>query len=129
MHHLFFRFARASSYAMGHPLAFVASVAFVILWLVTGPLFGFSDTWQLVINTLTTVVTFLMIFLVQHSQNHDTAALHAKLDELITHLSGPRDEIAGIEADEIPSATGPQGRSGSRQEATAAAPPPRGSAG
>lgn len=93
----FFRLARRSSMAMGHPVTFSVSLALVLVWAATGPLLGYSDTWQLIINTFTTVVTYLVIFLVQHSQNHDTAALHAKLDELITHLQGPRDELAGIE--------------------------------
>ena len=100
MGHLFFRFARYSSWAMGHPVTFTVSFVLVLIWAATGPLVGYSDTWQLVINTFTTVVTYLVIFLVQHTQNHDTAALHAKMDELITHLSGPRDQMAGIEKDD-----------------------------
>lgn len=104
MQHFFFRFARYSSLAMGHPLTFFASLVLVLVWGASGPLMGFSDTWQLIINTFTTVVTYLVIFLVQHSQNHDTAALHAKIDELILHLNGPRDELAGVENEEgIPS--------------------------
>jgi low affinity Fe/Cu permease len=67
----------------GHPAAFLAAFAVIILWCVTGPLFGFSDTWQLVINTGTTIITFLMVFLIQNSQNRDTKAIHLKLDELI----------------------------------------------
>lgn len=67
----------------GHPFAFIAACLIIILWLSTGPLFGYSDTWQLVINTGTTIVTFLMVFLIQNTQNRDSAALQIKLDELI----------------------------------------------
>ena len=79
----FTRFATATARWTGRPLVFVACCGLVILWAVSGPLFGFSDTWQLVINTLTTIITFLMVFLIQNTQNRDNNALHAKLDELI----------------------------------------------
>jgi low affinity Fe/Cu permease len=82
---------------VGDPVAFILALATVIIWGVTGPLFGFSDTWQLVINTGTTIVTFLMVFLIQNSQNRDAAAMQAKLDELIRALDGARGEFIGIE--------------------------------
>jgi low affinity Fe/Cu permease len=81
----------------GRPATFLLAVAIVILWAVTGPLFGFSDTWQLVINTGTTIVTFLMVFLIQATQNRDTLALQLKLDELIVATKNARNDIAGIE--------------------------------
>ena len=79
----FARFSRRIAYATGHPRAFVAAAALIVVWAATGPIFGFSDTWQLVINTGTTIVTFLMVFLIQSTQNRDTHALQIKLDELI----------------------------------------------
>ena len=80
---LFTRFAKYTARATGRPAAFILATLVVVVWLVTGPLFRFSDTWQLVINTATTVITFLMVFLIQNTQNRDTAAMHIKLDELI----------------------------------------------
>ena len=80
---LFTRFAKQTAAATGHPATFVLAVTVVVVWAVTGPLFGFGETWQLVINTGTTIVTFLMVFLIQNAQNRDTAALQIKLDELI----------------------------------------------
>jgi len=79
----FTRFAKKTAQLSGRPVAFGLALAVILAWLVTGPLFGFSDTWQLVINTGTTIITFLMVFLIQNTQNRDTAALHIKLDELI----------------------------------------------
>ncbi|KRF02360.1 hypothetical protein ASG87_00060 [Frateuria sp. Soil773] len=79
----FRHFAEATARYAGRPTAFILAVALVVAWAVTGPLFGFGDTWQLVINTSTTIITFLMVFLIQSSQNRDTAALQIKLDELI----------------------------------------------
>ena len=81
--HLFSRLAKWASRAAGRPLGFALAVLVVLAWILTGPLFGFSDTWQLVINTGTTIVTFLMLFLIQNSQNRDTEAMQIKLDELI----------------------------------------------
>ena len=81
----------------GKPATFLVAVALVILWAVTGPVFGFSDTWQLVINTSTTIITFLMVFLIQNTQNRDTAAIQIKLDELIFGLEGADNNIAGAE--------------------------------
>ena len=83
--------------AAGRPLAFALALAIVLGWGVSGPLFGFSDTWQLVINTGTTIVTFLMVFLIQNAQNRDAAAIQAKLDELIRAIDGARNQFIGIE--------------------------------
>ena len=80
---LFRRFAEGTSRQAGKPMAFILAAALVVVWAATGPLFGYGDTWQLVINTSTTIITFLMVFLIQNSQNRDTAALQIKLDELI----------------------------------------------
>ena len=80
---LFTKFAKAASHWTGHPIAFLIALAVLVVWALTGPIFGFSDTWQLIINTGTTIVTFLMVFLIQNTQNRDTAALQVKLDELI----------------------------------------------
>jgi len=82
---------------LGHPLAFIIATLACIVWAVTGPLFNYSDTWQLVINTGTTVLTFLMVFLVQHTQNRDTTATHAKLDELICATDKARNELMRVE--------------------------------
>ena len=80
---LFRRFAAATSTAAGKPATFIVAVLIVVVWAATGPLFGFGDTWQLVINTGTTIITFLMVFLIQNTQNRDSAAVQIKLDELI----------------------------------------------
>lgn len=82
---------------IGNPAAFVLALGAVIIWGVTGPLFHYSDTWQLVINTSTTIVTFLIVFLIQNSQNRDAAAMQAKLDELIRSVEGARNAFIGIE--------------------------------
>jgi low affinity Fe/Cu permease len=83
--------------AAGQPQTFVLAVALILAWAVTGPLFDFSDTWQLVINTATTIVTFLMVFLIQNSQNRDAAAMQAKLDELLRSIEAARGQFIGIE--------------------------------
>lgn len=93
----FERFARKASIAAGKPAAFFAALSIVIVWLVTGPIFGFSDTWQLIINTGTTIATFLMVFLLQHSQNRDTMALQVKLADLIIAVRGANNELATAE--------------------------------
>src|SRR5215470_10926669 len=93
----FNRFANWTAHVSGKPIAFALAVAVVLVWAITGPLFGFSDTWQLVINTGTTIVTFLMVFLIQSTQNRDTQALQLKLDELIVATKDARNQIAGIE--------------------------------
>ena len=97
MEHIFTGIAGGIAAFTGRPLAFILALGAVIVWAVTGPIFGFSETWQLVINTGTTIVTFLMVFLVQNSQNRDAAALQAKLDELIRALEGARNHFIGIE--------------------------------
>lgn len=94
---LFTRLATSAAFLSGQPLAFVVAAGLILLWIMTGPIFGWSDTWQLVVNTATTIVTFLMVFLIQNSQNRDAAALQAKLDEVIRSLSHARNEFIGIE--------------------------------
>ena len=93
----FGRLARWVAHAMGHPGAFGAAVAVIILWAIAGPLFGFSDTWQLVINTGTTIITFLMVFLIQHTQNRDAEAMHIKLDELIRAIGQAQNALLNLE--------------------------------
>lgn len=89
-------FANATAHATGRPVTFAACMALVVFWALSGPFFGFSDTWQLIINTSTTVLTFLQVFLLQATQNRDTVALHAKLDELLR--AGPSENrYVGIE--------------------------------
>lgn len=97
MDQIFTRIAGRIAAFAGQPVAFILAVLAVILWAVTGPMFGYSETWQLVINTGTTIVTFLMVFLVQNSQNRDAAAMQAKLDELIRAIEAARGEFVGIE--------------------------------
>ncbi len=97
MDRIFTAIANRTAAFAGHPLAFVAALSFIVLWAMTGPLFQFSDTWQLVVNTSTTIVTFLIVFLIQNSQNRDAAAIQAKLDELIRANSDARDQFIGIE--------------------------------
>jgi len=90
-------FASRISAMVGQPVAFVIALAIVLSWAASGPIFGFSDTWQLVINTGTTIVTFLMVFVIQNSQNRDAAAMQAKLDELLRAVDKARGEFIGIE--------------------------------
>jgi low affinity Fe/Cu permease len=85
------------STAAGQPLTFITAVAIIVVWAVTGPLFHYSDTWQLIINTGTTIVTFLMVFLIQNSQNRDAGAMQAKLDELLRAVDKAREQFIGIE--------------------------------
>lgn len=93
----FTSFSKAISGYVGSAYAFAAAMAIVLLWLATGPVFGYSDTWQLVINTGTTIVTFLMVFVIQNTQNRDSKALHLKLDELICAVELARVELVDIE--------------------------------
>jgi low affinity Fe/Cu permease len=90
-------FARHSAIVLGSAWAFSGAVLIIFVWIVTGPTFHFSDTWQLVINTATTIVTFLMVFLIQNTQNRDAKAVHLKLDELIRALKDARNELVNLE--------------------------------
>ena len=94
---IFRRFAQATSRFVGTSLAFGAALLVVLVWATTGPLFHYSDTWQLVINTGTTIITFLMVFIIQHTQNRDTESLQLKLDELIRAIDRARDDFIDID--------------------------------
>ena len=93
----FTAFAQTTARVAGRPVTFMLATTIIVVWAVTGPLFGYSDTWQLVINTGTTIVTFLMVFLIQHTQNRDSLAFQIKLDELIIALEGAENRMAGAE--------------------------------
>jgi low affinity Fe/Cu permease len=97
MRRFFNWFATKTSTAAGQPFTFVIAVLIILIWAVTGPMFAYSDTWQLIINTGTTIVTFLMVFLIQNSQNRDGAAMQAKLDELLRAVDKAREQFIGIE--------------------------------
>lgn len=97
MDRIFTAFAHRVASWTGQPLAFILAMLIILAWIVTGPLFAYSDTWQLIINTGTTIVTFLMVFLIQNAQNRDGSAIQAKLDELIRALHGARNDFIGIE--------------------------------
>jgi len=90
-------FARRSSMILGSAWAFAGAVLVILVWIFTGPTFHFSDTWQLIINTATTIITFLMVFLIQNTQNRDAKAVHLKLDEIIRALKGARNELVDLE--------------------------------
>jgi low affinity Fe/Cu permease len=95
--HWFAVFAKMTERVTGNPLTFVTAVALIVVWAISGPMFGYSDTWQLVINTGTTIVTFLMVFLIQNTQNRDAKAMHLKLDEMIRALKGARNQLVDLE--------------------------------
>lgn len=97
MNDFFRRFSHCASERLGSPWAFVVAITVVIVWALMGPAAMYSETWQLLINTGTTVVTFLMVFIIQNTQNHDSRALHLKLDELIHAVESARDDLVDIE--------------------------------
>jgi low affinity Fe/Cu permease len=97
MREFFRKFAHRTSEIVGSPWSFLIAVSIIVVWALTGPLFHFSDTWQLVINTSTTIVTFLMVFLIQNTQNRDAKALHLKLDELIRAIKEARNTLVDLE--------------------------------
>lgn len=97
MDQLFTTFSTRIATAAGQPRTFIIALALIVLWGLTGPVFGYSDTWQLIVNTATTIITFLMVFLIQNSQNRDGAAMQAKLDELLRAMDKARVQFIGIE--------------------------------
>src|SRR5436189_6187921 len=98
MRELFRKFAQTTSQAVGSSWTFILAVLIVVVWAATGPLFHYSDTWQLVINTGTTIITFLMVFLIQNTQNRDAKAIHLKLDELLRGVKGARTSLVNLES-------------------------------
>lgn len=97
MNELFRKAARKASTVLGSPWAFTGAFGVVVLWAASGPIFGYSQTWQLIINTGTTIITFLMVFLIQNTQNHDSRALHLKIDELLVAIKEARSELVDLD--------------------------------
>ena len=97
MREIFRKFAQKTSDIVGSPWAFLSAVIMIVVWAATGPIFNYSDTWQLVINTSTTIITFLMVFLIQNTQNRDAKAIHLKLDELLKGVKGARTQLVNLE--------------------------------
>ncbi len=97
MNEFFRKFAHHASLLVGSPWSFITALGIIIVWAITGPIFHFSDTWQLVINTGTTIITFLMVFLIQNTQNRDAKAIHLKLDELLKSVDQARDNLVDLE--------------------------------
>src|SRR5262245_21919009 len=97
MRETFRSFAARVSDGVGSPTAFVIGLGLIVVWAITGPMFGYSDSWQLVVNTATTIVTFLMVFLIQNTQNRDARAIHLKLDELLRAMKGARNGLVNLE--------------------------------
>ena len=97
MKEFFRKFSHRTSQIVGSSWSFVTALSIIVVWALTGPIFGFSDTWQLVINTGTTIITFLMVFLIQNTQNRDAKAMHLKLDELIRAVKGARNSLVDLE--------------------------------
>lgn len=99
MHQAFTKFGKLTAKTTGHPVTFIVAISVIIVWALSGPLFGFSDTWQLVINTSTTIITFLMVFLIQNTQNRDSVAMQLKLDELLRAVKGAH--VAFLDLEEM----------------------------
>jgi low affinity Fe/Cu permease len=95
--HLLEQFSKKATQATGTSMAFILALLIIVVWIITGPIFGFSDTWQLVINTGTTIITFLMVFLIQRAQNKDALAIHLKLNEIVAVLEGASNRLIDVE--------------------------------
>lgn len=121
---MFSRFGRATSRIVGRPMAFTLAVLLIVGWAAAGPIFGFSESWQLFVNTTTTIVTFLMVFLMQSTQNRDTEALQRKMDELIRAVDGADDGVIGLEECEEEEMTAAREKTGARASRPPSTPAP-----